>query len=87
MHYSALHQAELVFRLAQLQRRYPGYVTQSMANGFAASGGDFNWQQHPDFLAQMQAGTQAARTSVGASSSGLSFGGGGRSAGGGGGSW
>lgn len=86
MPYNALHEAELAFRLAQLRRRYPGYISQSMANDFIASGGNMEWQQHPDFVAQTSQGMRSERGAIGGTNTSASFGGG-SSSGGGGGGW
>ena len=81
---------ELVFRLMQLQSRYPSYITPSVFDTWrdeAQSTGTFNWEAAREFQLNNPA-IRAHHESLGASGNSYSFGGGGGGGGGGaGGSW
>ena len=85
---AGLEEAELAFRLAQLHQMYPNVVTQGMVSDMTttvASGGELQWEAHPDFVAQTAEAVWQEHAAWGHTHTSASFGGGGSSGGGGGG--
>ena len=86
LRYRDLTNLELAFRMAQLRRRYPGFISEGLANDFVATGGEVDWQNHADFAAQTSESARGGFEQRGATNTFSSFGGG-HSSGGGGSSW